>query len=406
MGFQRGPSRIRVVSGFRQAAASPPPGGGLMHVPENGGIGFAVKMEICCAPPYQTLEFSLKAKERNSGVIIVYSSWSVQVTLARRRRNSVAKSGDSSGAGAAEVGPDDGCFQRVRYKGDPVQIPIGFHAFENGIRVTFAAPIDMGVAADARRQFAQCWNCRYSGAYGSNEYSTTHPGIPGHDPLAIVSAHVLADAHSVFLEIPELQPVNQLHLRLHVNDDDSFTCSPAGTGHDMFVTVHKLDRPFEDFPGYEPREKIIAAHPLLTDLALNAVQIPNPWRQKIKGSREIEIETARNLSYATKEFVVKAGEPLAFTLSNPDVVPHNWVLVQPGALQFVGELGNQLIANPEAYARQYIPESDRVIAHTDIVPPGEKQTIYFQAPAQPGRYPFLCTFPGHWMVMNGVMVVE
>ena len=302
--------------------------------------------------------------------------------------------------------PDDGCFQRVRYTGDPVQIPVGFHTYENGIRVTFAEPIDATIAADAHRQFAQCWNYRYSGAYGSLEYSTTHPGIPGHDSLAIQSAHVLSDGRSLFLEIPELQPVNQLHLRLHVNDDDTFTCSPAGFGHDLFVTVHKLDKPFAEFPGYIPREKIIAAHPLLTDLALNAVQIPNPWQQKIKGARQIEIETAKNLSYATKEFAVKAGEALAFTLSNPDVVPHNWVLVEPGSLQIVGELGNQLIANPEAFARQYIPESDKVIAHTDIVPPGEKQTIYFQAPSQPGRYPFLCTFPGHWMVMNGVIVVE
>ena len=302
--------------------------------------------------------------------------------------------------------PDDGCFQRVRYTGDPVQIPVGFHVYENGIRVTFSHPIDKAIAADAHRQFAQCWNLRYSGAYGSPEFSTTHPGIPGHDLLAIYSAHVLPDGCSLFLEMPEIQPVNQLHLRLHVNTDGAFTCSPTGRGHDLFVTVNALDRPFADFPNYEPRKKTIAAHPMLTDLSLNAIQVPNPWRQKIKGSREIEIETGKNLSYMTKEFVVKAGEPLAFTLSNPDVVPHNWVLVQPGALQTVGELGNQLIADPEAYARQYIPDSDKVIAHTDIVPPGEKQTIYFKAPSVPGRYPFLCTFPGHWMVMNGVMVVE
>ncbi len=238
--------------------------------------------------------------------------------------------------------PDDGCFQRVRYTGDPVQIPVGFHTHENGIRVKFSATIDESVAADIRRQFAQCWNYRYSGAYGSPEFSTTHPGIPGHDPLAIMSAHVLADGRSLFLEIPELQPVNQLHLRLHVNNDDSLTCSPAGTGHDLFVTVHKLDQPFTDFPGYRPREKIIAAHPLLTDLALNAIQVANPWRRAIKDAREIEIATGQNLSYVTKEFTVKAGEPIAFTLANPDVVPHNWVLVQPGSLQIVGQLGNQL----------------------------------------------------------------
>ncbi len=75
-----------------------------MHVPENGGIGFAGRRENCCAPPYQTIEFSLKAKERNSGAIIFYSSWTVQVTFASRRCNAVAKSGDSGGAGAAQVG--------------------------------------------------------------------------------------------------------------------------------------------------------------------------------------------------------------------------------------------------------------------------------------------------------------
>ena len=91
---------------------------------------------------------------------------------------------------------------------------------------------------------------------------------------------------------------------------------------------------------------------------------------------------------------------------NPDVVPHNWVLVQPGTLSLVGEMANRLIADPEAFARQYIPQSEKVLCYTDIVDAGTDQTIYFRAPGEPGRYPFLCTFPGHWMVMNGVMIVE
>ena len=76
---------------------------GLMHLPENGEIGFAGNREICCAPPYQFIEFSLKAKERNSGAIILYSCRSIQVTIAGRCRNSVAKSRDSSGTGALQV---------------------------------------------------------------------------------------------------------------------------------------------------------------------------------------------------------------------------------------------------------------------------------------------------------------
>ena len=83
--------------------------------------------------------------------------------------------------------------------------------------------------------------------------------------------------------------------------------------------------------------------------------------------------------------------------------------VQPGSLRRVGELANRLIADPEAFARHYIPQSDDVLYYTDIVAPGQSQTIYFQTPATPatpGRYPFLCTFPGHWMVMNGELIVE
>ncbi|QDT63135.1 DUF6797 domain-containing protein [Calycomorphotria hydatis] len=301
----------------------------------------------------------------------------------------------------------DGCFTRVRYTGEPYQVPTGFHVHENGIVVTFAESVDAKIAGDIKQQFAQCWNYRYSGAYGSPEFSTTHPGVVGHDPLAITSAHVLSDGKSVFLEIPDIQPVNQLHLRMHVNSPDEFpNCNPAGDGHDLFVTVHDLDEPFADYPGYEPQNKTIAVHPILVDMRLNAKRKPNPWRKEVKKSQPIMIETGKNLTFATTELVVKAGQPLKFTLQNPDVVPHNWVLVKPGTLRDVGQLANQLIASPDAFAEHYIPKSDDVLNYTDVVSPGQSQTIYFTAPETPGRYPYLCTFPGHWMVMNGVMIVE
>jgi azurin len=303
--------------------------------------------------------------------------------------------------------PDDGCFQRVRYTGDIFQIATDFHLHENGVRITFAQPVDPAYVTNVSNHFAQCWNYRYSGAYGSPELSPTHPSVAGHDPLPVVSAHVLADGRSIFLEIPDLQPVNQLHLRVQVNAGDAYLHSnPAGSGHDLFITVHRLDRAFQDFAGYQPVAKTIAAHPLLADLALNAVRVPNPWQKKVPGARLIELKTRENLSYATRELHASAGESIALKLVNPDVVPHNWVLVRPNALRRVGELANELIANPEAFARQYIPKSEDVLCYTDVVEPGKSQTIFIQAPAQPGRYPFLCTFPGHWMVMNGELIVE
>jgi azurin len=133
---------------------------------------------------------------------------------------------------------------------------------------------------------------------------------------------------------------------------------------------------------------------------------PNRWRRSIPNARPVTIEAWKNLTFATTSFKVRAGEPIKLTFQNPDVVPHNWALVKPGTLAKVGDLANKIVADPEAAVRHYIPRSDDVLVYTDVVPPSDQFTITFRAPSEPGRYPYLCTFPGHWMVMNGVMIVE
>jgi putative heme-binding domain-containing protein len=291
----------------------------------------------------------------------------------------------------------DGCFQRVRYTGQPAQLPRAFRVHENGVQVTFTQPIDRAIAEQVTSHFAQAWNYRYSASYGSPEFSPRHPGTKGHDPVRITAAHVAADGRTLFLEVPDLQPVNQLHLHLRVDD---------GRAHDLIATVHKLAAPYTAYPGYRPMTRTLAAHPILSDLAVIAHALPNPWKNTIPGSRSVGIEAGKNLTFATKTLKVKAGEKLRLTFTNPDVVPHNWVLLKPGTLEKVGTLANQIIAEPDAAARQYIPKSDDVLVYTDIIQPLARGTIYFQAPRAKGRYPYLCTFPGHWMVMNGEMLVE
>jgi azurin len=69
-------------------------------------------------------------------------------------------------------------------------------------------------------------------------------------------------------------------------------------------------------------------------------------------------------------------------------------------------MANRLVADPDAVALHYIPQTSDVLAYTDVVGPQEEFTIHFRVPDRPGRYPFLCTFPGHWMVMNGELIVE
>lgn len=299
-----------------------------------------------------------------------------------------------------------GCFQRVRCVNTNYQQPVGFHVHRNGIVVNFAMPVDSQVALKRSSHFAQSWNYRYSGAYGSPEFSPSHPGVEGHDVLAVTSVHQV-DSKSIFLEVPDLQSVSQLHLRMHVNESTEIpSASPVGSGHDMYLTVHRLDSDFTQYPNYHELQKAINPHPILRDLANQQPKQQNRWSRPIKGARQIEVRTGKNLTYETSELRVVAGEAIQIKLENVDVVPHNWVLIEPGRLSVVGDLVNRLIASPDAYARHYIPDSPDVLAYTDIVPAGASQSIYFHAPTKPGRYPFLCTFPGHWMVMNGVMVVD
>ena len=55
---------------------------------------------------------------------------------------------------------------------------------------------------------------------------------------------------------------------------------------------------------------------------------------------------------------------------------------------------------------RYIPKTENVLFHTKMVPPIAGETLRFLAPKTPGAYPYICTFPGHWTIMKGVMVVK
>jgi len=292
---------------------------------------------------------------------------------------------------------DDGSFERVRFRGGPVTLPTSYAAHRNGVRIEFSEPLDPHIAGEPSNHFAQAWNYRFGPGYGSPEFSPSQPGVVGHDAWKISTAALSRDRKSLFLELPDLRPVNQLHLRLIFD---------AGPPHDLFATINEPRADFVDYPGYKPSNKPQSEHPLVADVRNLKNAAPNPWRRKLPNARPIEIAAGPNLTFEPRVLRAKPGERLALTFVNPDVVPHNWALLKPGKLQSVGDLANKLIADPGAVARHYIPETPDVVAYTSIVYPRERFTIYFSAPAAAGRYPFLCSFPGHWMVMNGELIVE
>ncbi|NBX34818.1 hypothetical protein EBR16_05595 [bacterium] len=292
---------------------------------------------------------------------------------------------------------DDGCLQRLRHVGG-APVLVAHEVRDNGVWLRFDAALDARAAGRAAGHFAQAWNYRYAAAYGSPEFSVARPGVVGHDVLEIRGAHVLGDGRELFLEIPQLTVAHQVHLNLSL---------VAGRTTDIFLTAHALAEPFKDFPGYTPIPKIAHAHATPAVGESTALR-PVRWETEVCGNppQEITLETATGLQFARKELRVKAGRGVALTVVNPDTMPHNWVLTKPNALEVVTTLSAKMASEPDAYLRHYVPETADILCHTRLIEAGKRTTVYFNAPKEPGRYPYLCTFPGHAQIMRGILVVE
>lgn len=110
-------------------------------------------------------------------------------------------------------------------------------------------------------------------------------------------------------------------------------------------------------------------------------------------------------SYDVTSFTVKAGQKVHVTVKNNETMPnmfHNFVLVKPGTEAAVATAG---MAAGEA--GNYTPAGNpNVLASTPLAKPGNPGETTFTAPSEPGTYPYICTFPGHYLTMKGSLIVQ
>jgi azurin len=121
----------------------------------------------------------------------------------------------------------------------------------------------------------------------------------------------------------------------------------------------------------------------------------------------IKISTIKEaMKFSLKEFTVKPGQSVEIAFENPDAMQHNMVITKPGMLEKVGRAGDAMMKDTKGADKNYVPAIAEVLFSTPLVNPGQNYTLKFKAPANAGDYPFVCTFPGHWSIMNGVMKVR
>ena len=111
------------------------------------------------------------------------------------------------------------------------------------------------------------------------------------------------------------------------------------------------------------------------------------------------------LKFDVTELTVAPGQLVEIVYTNPDAMQHNFVLGAAGSLDALGAAADTLSQSPSGLAQQYVPDIPQVLFSTKLVEPGQTVTFQFRAPSDPGRYPYLCTFPAHWRVMNGILNV-
>jgi azurin len=107
------------------------------------------------------------------------------------------------------------------------------------------------------------------------------------------------------------------------------------------------------------------------------------------------------LSYDVTEIHAKSGETLTIRYDNTESeMAHNIVLVR--GEEHIMPVG---IAALRAHSNDYIPEdeSDRILAYSEPVYPGETIEFTFEVPP-PGAYPYICTYAGHFTMMQGRLI--
>jgi azurin len=125
--------------------------------------------------------------------------------------------------------------------------------------------------------------------------------------------------------------------------------------------------------------------------------------------RAIAITAGDDMKFSVTAITAKPGEELTVTLKATGSMPrvamaHNFVLLKPGvdATAFVN-------AGASASTTDFIAPANKaqVLASTKLVGNGETVEVTFKAPAKPGTYTYLCTFPGHFVSgMKGVLTVK
>ena len=117
----------------------------------------------------------------------------------------------------------------------------------------------------------------------------------------------------------------------------------------------------------------------------------------------IEIESMGNqMKYNVVQIKAQTNTRIQIKFKNNasmDIMKHNIVVLNDESK--VDEVGKAALK-----VENNVPDHPSIIAASDLIGPGESTELVIEIPSKPGVYPYICTFPGHYQVMKGKIIVK
>ena len=291
--------------------------------------------------------------------------------------------------GWASTGPEMYALERLVWTGKTPFEMETVNIEPDGFTITFTQPINPDMAQNINNYSITDFTYQYHRIYGSP--------VTDKATRKIQSITVSEDNRSVRLKLDQLRIGYIYEIKLGALK----SASGQGLWHQVgYYTLNQI-------PGggktKTTNENIASSDNHSASNSLKRVnEMPSDWANGPE--KTLELGTKPGLMFDQNYLMVKAGQKVKLTFNNPDDMQHNFVIVNPGKADNVGEGAMKLGLDGETMG--YIPASENVLFHTGLLQPGTSETIYFVAPTKPGNYQYVCTFPGHHVVMRGILQVK
>lgn len=301
-------------------------------------------------------------------------------------------------------GPEPFGLQRLEWNGKIPFVMKTVRAMPDGFEIEFTTPVD-SARAKAANYSVTSFTYKYGHKYGSPVINDREREVKAisvsQDGLRV--RLVLDSIKQGYIHEIKAEGIRSADNFLLMHNVAYYTLNEIPDGPILVITDENRVKPAvqeQDQAAKEATTKKQAIANTITSQTKRLLKQPAEWT---KPDLLIELKPVNGLKYDKTSITVKAGAKVKFIFNNTDDMPHNVVITAPGSVDEVGMAALNLGLSGEKI--HYIPPSAKVLFHTGLLQPGKTETIYFTAPSKPGNYPFVCTYPGHYLVMRGILKV-